>query len=136
MFGIGFPELLLILALALIIIGPERLPGIARTLGKTFSDFKRQADDLSHSFREGIDAADRSSNDRPTDTPATGTPDLSAKLKLSQTLPPELTPEGKTAEEADAAPAEKSATTAPGDTEAEAATDEAAKTDDQPQQPT
>ena len=37
MFGIGMPELLLILALALIVLGPKKLPELARALG-TFSD--------------------------------------------------------------------------------------------------
>lgn len=61
MFGIGLPEMLLILFLALIIIGPEKLPGLARTLGKSFADFKRQTDDLKDAFRTGV-------NDPPTMT--------------------------------------------------------------------
>ena len=46
MFGIGFPELLLIFALALIVIGPKKLPDIARALGRGFTEFKRATDDL------------------------------------------------------------------------------------------
>jgi TatA/E family protein of Tat protein translocase len=41
MFGIGFPELLLIMAIALIVLGPKRLPDLARALGRGFSEFKR-----------------------------------------------------------------------------------------------
>lgn len=58
MFGIGFPELLLILALALIVIGPKRLPDIARALGRGFSEFKRATDELKTSFNEEIRQAD------------------------------------------------------------------------------
>ncbi len=58
MFGIGFPELLLILALALIVIGPKRLPDIARALGRGFTEFKRATDELKSSFNEEVRQAD------------------------------------------------------------------------------
>ena len=58
MFGIGFPELLLILALALIVIGPKRLPDIARALGRGFTEFKRATDELKTSFNEEVRQAD------------------------------------------------------------------------------
>jgi len=40
MFGIGMPELLLILAIALIIIGPKKLPDLAKSLGRTMRESK------------------------------------------------------------------------------------------------
>lgn len=46
MFGIGMPELVLILAVALIVLGPRKLPEIARSLGKAMREFKKAADDL------------------------------------------------------------------------------------------
>lgn len=39
-FGIGIPELLLILVIAMIVFGPERLPEIGRSLGKAIRDFR------------------------------------------------------------------------------------------------
>ena len=41
MFGIGTPELLVILVVALIVLGPERLPEIARVLGKAMAELRR-----------------------------------------------------------------------------------------------
>lgn len=41
MFDIGFTEMLLIGVVALVVIGPEKLPGVARTAGKYFSRLKR-----------------------------------------------------------------------------------------------
>ncbi|MGH7822081.1 MAG: Sec-independent protein translocase subunit TatA/TatB [Candidatus Binatia bacterium] len=41
MFGIGMPELLVIMAVALIVLGPKRLPEIARGLGKALAEFRR-----------------------------------------------------------------------------------------------
>ncbi len=46
MFGIGMPELLLIMALALIFIGPKKMPDIARALGRGMREFHSSADDL------------------------------------------------------------------------------------------
>lgn len=46
MFGIGMPELLLVLIVALIVIGPKKLPDIARAMGKGLAEFKRAADDF------------------------------------------------------------------------------------------
>jgi len=41
MFGIGMPELLVILLVALLLFGAARLPQIGRALGRTISEFKK-----------------------------------------------------------------------------------------------
>jgi Tat protein translocase TatB subunit len=46
MFGIGFPELLLILALALIVLGPDRLPQLARQIAHYMGKLKRTSEEL------------------------------------------------------------------------------------------
>jgi sec-independent protein translocase protein TatB len=50
MFGIGMPEMLLILAIALIVIGPKKLPDLAKSLGKAMGEFKKAAQELKNSF--------------------------------------------------------------------------------------
>lgn len=51
MFGIGMPEMLLILAVALIVIGPKKLPDLAKSLGKALGEFKKAASDLKDSLQ-------------------------------------------------------------------------------------
>ncbi len=46
MFGIGFPELVVILVVALIVLGPERLPEVARALGKGLAELRRATSGL------------------------------------------------------------------------------------------
>lgn len=50
MFGLGMPEILLILAIALIVIGPQKLPELAKTLGRAMGEFKRSAQDFKRSI--------------------------------------------------------------------------------------
>lgn len=50
MFGIGMQELLLILAIALIVLGPKKLPEIARALGRGLSEFRRATSELKESM--------------------------------------------------------------------------------------
>ena len=50
MFGIGMPEMLVILALALIVIGPKKLPDLAKSLGRAMREFKRATNE----FKETI----------------------------------------------------------------------------------
>ncbi len=54
MFGIGMPEMLVILALALIIIGPKKLPDLAKSLGRTMREFKKATSE----FKETIQLDD------------------------------------------------------------------------------
>ncbi len=46
MLGIGMQEIVIILIVALIVIGPKKLPDLARALGRAMGEFRRAADDL------------------------------------------------------------------------------------------
>ena len=50
MFGIGMQELLLILVIALIVLGPKKLPDVAKALGRALNEFKRATSDLKESL--------------------------------------------------------------------------------------
>ena len=69
MFGIGMPELLLILGLALIVLGPKKLPELARALGKGMAEFRRATDELKDEFRQMEREIDDSSSEVAKDEP-------------------------------------------------------------------
>jgi Tat protein translocase TatB subunit len=58
MFGLGVSELLLIAAIALIFIGPQKLPDLARALGRGFAEFKRATDEMKNTFNEELRTAE------------------------------------------------------------------------------
>lgn len=78
MFGIGFTELLLILIVALIVLGPDKLPDLAKALGRAYSEFKRAGTELKKNIdsaaepdaaRKERQAPPESSSERPVDPP-------------------------------------------------------------------
>ncbi|EFL51317.1 twin-arginine translocation protein, TatB subunit [Solidesulfovibrio fructosivorans JJ]] len=59
MFGIGSTELVVILIVALIVIGPSKLPDLMRTLGKGMAEFRRMSSDVKSTFEAEVDRAER-----------------------------------------------------------------------------
>ena len=54
MFGMGMPEIILILAIALIVIGPRKLPDLGRSLGRAMREFRKATNE----FKASIDVDD------------------------------------------------------------------------------
>jgi sec-independent protein translocase protein TatB len=50
MFGMGMPEILLLLAIALVVIGPKKLPDLAKSLGRAMGEFKKATRELKESI--------------------------------------------------------------------------------------
>src|SRR5512147_1608376 len=61
---IGFPEMLVILVVALIIFGPRKLPELGRSLGKSINEFKRASNELKNTLDEEIRVEEARSTDR------------------------------------------------------------------------
>ena len=59
MFGIGPEELMLVALLALLVLGPERLPQVMRDLGRVVGDLRRTSDELRSEFLNADKYLDR-----------------------------------------------------------------------------
>ncbi len=68
MFNIGSPELLVILVIALIVVGPRRLPEIGRTVGRALNEFRKVQDEVRDMVRFDL-SDDAPSSDPPTTAP-------------------------------------------------------------------
>ena len=58
MFGLGMGEIVIILVLALILLGPKKLPDAAKQLGKGLREFRKATDDLKSQFETELYSSD------------------------------------------------------------------------------
>ncbi|MDP6625915.1 MAG: twin-arginine translocase TatA/TatE family subunit [Nitrospinota bacterium] len=63
MFGIGFVEIIVILGIALIIIGPKKLPDLAKSLGKGYMEFMRAFREMQKSIEDDVSEIQKTVDD-------------------------------------------------------------------------
>lgn len=80
--SIGFPELLVIFVIALIVFGPRRLPEIGKAIGQGINEFKRASKDLQTRLEEEIE------QDRRAGASTTAPPEAAAPANPPQNPPP------------------------------------------------
>jgi sec-independent protein translocase protein TatB len=59
MFDVGWSEILVIAAVAIVVVGPKDLPRMLRTFGKTMGQVRRTANDFKRQFDEALREAER-----------------------------------------------------------------------------
>lgn len=89
MFGIGMQELLIILVVALIVMGPTKLPGVARSIGKGMRELRRASDDLRSTimFDEDEPQRGRYTQPPPAEPVASAPPAQTVAEKIAEEAP-------------------------------------------------
>ncbi|RKH37562.1 Sec-independent protein translocase protein TatB [Corallococcus llansteffanensis] len=87
MFNIGAGEMVFILVAALIVLGPQRLPELARAIGKFMREFRRQTDDVRNVVEREFYAMDEDFNRELPARPGTRVPSPPPELAASSHLP-------------------------------------------------
>ena len=91
MFGIGTPELLVILIVALIVLGPKRLPEVARALGKGLAELRRATSGLSEELQNArimLEQEAQAAVHKPATPPASAAPASAAPAPLQAPAAP------------------------------------------------
>ena len=97
-------EILVVSVIALIVFGPQRLPEIARSVGRALNEFKRQASDIRAEFESGLEVEDEPTKPGPIVHKGT-TPERAPIAKLPDDPKPEMDPDPGAGDEADDSPA-------------------------------
>ena len=100
--NLGFPELILIFVIALLVFGPKKLPELGKSLGKGLREFKKATEDIKSNWDEHIKDVEKSVDEVKT-TVSDATKDIDRDLTASSYTPyhppSSPTPEEKSKEE-------------------------------------
>ena len=89
MFGVGPEELVLILIIALIVLGPERMPKVARDLGRVVGELRRTSDQLREEFLNADKLLDKAADAAGPITPVAAIPATTATPEAVPAIPGE-----------------------------------------------
>jgi TatA/E family protein of Tat protein translocase len=94
---LSVPHLIVIFVVALVVFGPEKLPELARTVGKVMAEFRRATGDLKSTFEDHLREIERETSQMRIDGPKSATPAAPQYAPVEQedltvpTTPPHLT---------------------------------------------
>jgi sec-independent protein translocase protein TatA len=106
MFGIGVSELLVILVVALVVLGPQRLPEVARALGKGLAELRKATGGLTEELRDAtrlLQGDDETGRTRPGRRPPRR-PEANTPAEAQARVEPEAAPSGENAEDGNRSP--------------------------------
>lgn len=83
--SLGFPEILFILVLALLVFGPKRLPEVGRKVGRAMGEFRRATGDLKRSIDREMTMADMGADGSPPSSTQPRTPPAEPVVEASDT---------------------------------------------------
>jgi twin arginine-targeting protein translocase TatB len=104
MFGVGGPELLIICVVALIVIGPKKLPELLRSLGKGMAEFKRVSNDVKSTLDDEVKKAETAARKREVDEEMERRKAAKAEAEAAEAAGPATDGSAQDAPAADAAP--------------------------------
>jgi Tat protein translocase TatB subunit len=67
MFGVGMLKLIIIAVIALIVVGPKKMPDLARTLGRGFNEFRKALDGVTDDFKQTLQDEEKPKDEKPQD---------------------------------------------------------------------
>jgi len=62
MFGLGLPEIIIIFVIALLVVGPKKLPDLGKSIGRAMAEFKKASEDFQETVRTEMKEVEKSTD--------------------------------------------------------------------------